>query len=207
MRLWAKSENERNFRISKVRMVSSQSKFPVPRITRTNWARKMISASESGTTKKRMRRAVSERTTKKSFPFFSAAKRLKEGKTAREKAMPKRPSGTLWMLLAKMKAARLPDASVEAKAVIASRLIWLTPMLNDRGIMRVITRRTEASFQIRRLARVARKPALFRAGYWMSIWRNAPKTTPHASPIGPKEGARNQAPKMMPRLEKKGAHK
>src|SRR3989338_5552195 len=95
-------------------------------------------------------------------------------------------SGTDWRLKERLKIAIEPTDMSEAMAVKIKVTIWCMPMVSVRGIEIVKTSRT-LGHQILNV-NLGAKPKARTVGHWIAKCRNAPSTTPKASPDKPKAG-------------------
>ena len=129
----AKRERAKNPRVSIVSIVSFQSKFPVPKITRITCARKVRRSTVDGIIKNKIWRKVAEKLFISFFLREDSADKV--GNAAIAKDIPKIPTGKDCKLLAKLKTAKEPADSMDATAVITNKLICETAKLIVRGII------------------------------------------------------------------------
>src|SRR3989338_2135181 len=90
---WANKLKAKSDKVSRVKIVSSQSNRPEPKIMRTIWARKTIKRAEAGKTKNKTWRIAKDKVSINSLFFLANWERV--GKTAMAKETPNKPKGKL----------------------------------------------------------------------------------------------------------------
>ena len=112
---WKTEEMTKRARAAATSLVAFQSKRPVPRSTRTIWARRTIKSAVMGSDQKMICFAVAAIRSTNSVKFFSAKSLESAGKAAKEYETPTMVKGTDWRLIENESIETEPTAIREAK--------------------------------------------------------------------------------------------